>query len=146
MKRIFTTLLLIALVIAPLSVVNSQIKDSNIVSTDETISFLLKQNDNAREVIAAQENRIKDLESEVAAEKENSASIGKSYESAKSEISSLKQSTQALSRAVSLNEQTIALLQADNAKQKDKAKRATRDKWKAIAVAAGAIALRFLIP
>lgn len=138
--------MLIAMLIAPLSAVNSQTRSSNTVASDETISFLLKQNDNAREVIAAQENRIKELEAEVAVERENSASIGKSYESAKSEISSLKQSNEALSRAVSINEQTIALLQADNQKQKEKAKRATRDKWKAVAVAAGAIALKFLIP
>jgi chromosome segregation ATPase len=146
MKRIFTTLMLLALLIAPSFAVNSQTRASSTVTTDETISFLLTQNENAKSVIAAQENRIKDLESEVAVERENSASVSKSYESAKSEIVSLKQSNEALSRAVSLNEQTIALLQTDNQKQKDKAKRATRDKWKAIAVAAGAIALRFLIP
>ena len=97
-------------------------------------------------MIEKQTARIADLESELASEKENSASVSKSYESAKTEISSLKISNEALARAVRINEGTIALLQEDNAKQRDKAKRATRDKWKAIAVAAGVIALKFLIP
>lgn len=97
-------------------------------------------------MIEKQKVRINDLENEVIASAEISQSIGKSYESAKSEITSLKQSNEALSRAVALNENTIALLQTDIAKQKEKAKKARSDKWKAYAVAAGVIALKFIIP
>jgi chromosome segregation ATPase len=105
---------------------------------------LIQQNENAREVIGKQEKRITDLEAELAAEKENSASLGKSYESAKSEIVSLKQSNEALSRAVSINEQTIELLQADNAKQREKAKKANKEKWKARFAAAFLIAVQLI--
>ncbi len=125
--------------------VYSQTRDSNIVSVDETIAFLLKQNSDAKDVIAASDKRIADLESELAVTRENSASIGKSYEAAVSEISSLKTANAALSRAVAVNEDTIAKLQADNAKQRDKAKRANRDKWKAIAVAGGIIVLKLIL-
>lgn len=92
-------------------------------------------------MIEKQKIRIADLEAEVALEKENSSSIGKSYEAAKSEIISLKQSNEALQRAVALNEQTIALLQTDNAKQKTAAKKANKAKWKARGVAAVLILL-----
>jgi chromosome segregation ATPase len=105
---------------------------------------LIQQNENAREVIGKQEKRIEDLEAELSAEKENSASIGKSYETAKSEIASLKQSNEALNRAVSINEKTIELLRADNAKQRDKAKKANKEKWKARAGAARAVLFQLL--
>lgn len=97
-------------------------------------------------MLAAQEARIADLESEVAVEKENSASVSKSYESAQFEITSLKKSNEALARAVAINEETIAKLQTDNAKQREKAKKANADKWKVVAVAAGVVILKFLIP
>ncbi|HEX8637362.1 MAG TPA: hypothetical protein VF692_04820 [Pyrinomonadaceae bacterium] len=140
-RQILAVLLLITALVSPIF---TQTQSSNTVGNDQTISFLLTQNENARTVIAAQEIRIKDLESEVAVEKENSASVSKSYESAKSEIVSLKQSNEALSRAVSINEQTISLLQADNTKQKDKAKKANKAKWKAYGVVAVDIALRLI--
>ena len=148
MKRttLFTILLLLAVLIAPNSTVYSQTRDSSIVTIDETIGFLLNQNQEAKNVIAAQEKRIADLETELEVEKENSASIGKSYESAISEISSLKTSNAALARAVAVNEDTIAKLLADNAKQREKAKKAARAKWKAIAVAAGVIVLKIVLP
>lgn len=79
-------------------------------------------------------------------ERENSASVSKSYELARIEIASLKQSNEALSRAVAINENTIALLQLDNQKQREKVKAANKAKWKAIAVAASVIALKFIIP
>ncbi len=104
------------------------------------------QNENARGLIAVQDAAIKDLESLAALERENSASIGKSYEFARSEIVSLKTSNQALARAVAINEDTIAKLKTDNEKQREKAKSAARAKWKAIAVAASVIVLKFLIP
>lgn len=97
-------------------------------------------------MIEKQATRITDLENELIVERENSASISKSYDSAKIEISSLKSSNEALARAVAINEGTIALLQEDNAKQRDKLKKANKDKWKAYAVAAGIIALKFIIP
>lgn len=137
-------MLLVLLTAANLPVY-SQTRNSNTVSLDETIAFLLKQNADAKDVIAAGDKRIADLEAELAVEKENSASISKSYDSAVSEISSLKTSNAALARAVAINEDTIAKLQTDNQKQRDKAKRATRDKWKVIAVGAGVIALKLLL-
>lgn len=138
--------MLLALLIAPNSSVYTQTRDSSIVTIDETVSFLLSQNEAAKNVIAASEKRIADLEAEIVIEQENSASIGKSYESAKTEIANLRSANESLREAVALNKNTIALLQTDNAKQKEKAKKATKDKWKAIAVAAGVIALKFLIP
>jgi chromosome segregation ATPase len=145
-QKIFITLMLLALLIAPNSSVYTQTRDSSIVTIDETVSFLLSQNEAAKNVIAASEKRIADLEAEIVIEQENSASIGKSYESAKTEIANLRSANESLREAVALNKNTIALLQTDNAKQKEKAKKATKDKWKAIAVAAGVIALKFLIP
>lgn len=139
--------MLLALLTAPSLRVFSQTSNSNTaVSVDETIAFLLAQNNEAKAIIIAQEKRITDLETEAAVERENSASISKSYESAKTEIASLKSSNEALARAVALHENTIALLQTDNAKQKDKAKKATREKYKAYAVAGVVVVLKFLIP
>lgn len=117
-----------------------------IAGKTQTISFLIEQNKAARDLIEKQDARIADLESEVALEKENGASIAKSYESAKSEIISLKTSNAALARAAWINEQTIATLQTDNAKQREKTKRATKQKWEAIAAACGVVILKFILP
>lgn len=147
MKRtILKIMMLVTLIIAPNLYHFSQTSGSPTVSKTQTVAFLIEQNKNARVLISKQENRIKDLESELAEEKENSNSLFKSYESAKSEISSLRESNAALTRAVAINENTIAILQEDNKKQRDKAKNATKKMWQAIAVAAGSIALRFIIP
>lgn len=147
---IFLTLILTIAAVLPIysqtSVSTTANQNETVVGKNETVSFLISQNENARSLIEKQEQRIADLESELAAEKENSASLGKSYEAATSEITSLKTSNAALARAVVINEDTIARLQADNAKQREKAKKATKDKYKAIAVAAGVILLKFLIP
>lgn len=145
-KRIFLTSIALLLIIAASFNVYTQTLTSNTVKTDETVSFLLQQNQAANELIEKQKNRIADLENELIVERENSASIGKSYESARIEISALKSSNEALTRAVALNEQTIELLKADNTKQRDKAKQANKAKWKAYAALAGVIALKFLIP
>ena len=148
MKRpkIYTMLMLLVLIIALNSVSFSQTKSSNIVTTDETISFLLKENKESKNSIAAAENRIADLESELIVERENSASISKSYETAQSEITSLKSSNTALARAVAINEDTIAKLQTDNAKQRGKVKNANKTKWSLIAGVVGLIALKFILP
>jgi chromosome segregation ATPase len=116
------------------------------VTADQTISFLLDENDKARNLISVQEKRIQDLESEVSAEKENGESIGKSYSAAQAEISALKSANEALHKAVSLNEQTISLIQTDRDKWKDTAKKEKKAKWKAYAGLAGMIALKFLLP
>lgn len=96
-------------------------------------------------MIEVQNARIKDLEAELAAEKENSDSLGKSYAGAKSEIDALKRSNAALERAILLNEQTIELLKLEVDRQREKVKKANKDKWKAIGVAAGAIALKIFL-
>ncbi len=145
-KLILLACLSLNLIIAASSQSYSQTSDLKTVPKNETVSFLIEQNKNARELISVQENRIAELETEVALERTNSESIGKSYEVAKSEIVSLKSENESLRKAVALNEQTIALLQTDNVKQKEKAKKATRDKWKAYGVAAIAIAAHLLIP
>lgn len=149
-KRILLVFLVPTLIIACASSNYSQKSDSTTAGSSvgkaETVSFLINQVEAARALIAAQENRIGDLENEVAVEKENAASVSKSYELAQSEIVFLKQSNEALNRAVAVNENTIAILQADNAKQREKAKKAVKDKWKAYAVAVGAIALKLIIP
>jgi peptidoglycan hydrolase CwlO-like protein len=162
-KLILTMLMALGLTIAIASNVSSQTPDSNTapqptatpatstagsttVPADQTISFLLDQNDKARELITAQEARIKDLEAEVSAERENGASLGKSYKAAQSEIDSLKRANEALHKAVSVNEQTISLLQTDRDKWKDKAKKETRSKYKAYIVAGGLLLLKFLLP
>ena len=138
--------LLLTLIIAANFASFSQTPDSPTVPKGQVVSFLIEQNKNARDLIEKQNTRISDLETEVAFERENAASLGKSYESAKSEISSLKTANEALARAVAINEQTVSILQTDNAKQRDKAKRAVRDKWKVILVAAGIFALKLAIP
>lgn len=96
-------------------------------------------------MIDAQKSRIKDLEAEVAAEKENSGSIAKSYLSAVKEIDALKRSNAALERAVAMNESTIEMLKTDNDKQRAKVKKANREKVKAYVVAGVALALKFLL-
>lgn len=130
----------LALTIAPSFQIYSQTRDSNIVSNDETISLLLDQNREAKNVIEKQEKRIKDLEAEVSLEKENSASIGTSYEKAKSEIESLKSANDALHKAIAINEQTIAIVQSDRDKWKGKAKKESKEKWAAII----ALGIKFL--
>ena len=124
----------------------SQTSDSTTVGKNETVSFLIQQNENARTLISSQEKRIADLENELMTERENSGSLVKSYDAAKSEIVNLKSSNEALSRAVAINESTIAVLKDDNAKQREKAKKANRDKWKAILVAAGVVAIKLALP
>ena len=145
-KIILLTFLALALITAATCPLYSQTSSSRIVSKSETVAFLIEQNKSANDLIEKQATRITDLENELIVERENSASISKSYDSAKIEISSLKSSNEALARAVAINEGTIALLQEDNAKQRDKLKKANKDKWKAYAVAAGIIALKFIIP
>jgi hypothetical protein len=115
------------------------------ISVDATISYLLTQNETAREVITRQKQRINDLEAEGSVERENSDSLSKSYTSAKSEIASLKQSNEALARAVAINEDTISKLAADNSKQREKAKKATREKWRAYAIAGGILVLKIFV-
>lgn len=107
---------------------------------------MIRQNENARDLIEKQTARIADLEAENAAEKENSASVTASYDFSQREISLLRQSNEALSRAVAVNEQTIELLKADNLRQREKARAANKSKWKAIAVAAVAVGLKLLLP
>lgn len=116
------------------------------VSVDETIAFLLRQNEEAKAVIAKQENSIIDLKSELSVERENSASVSKSYGEAQKQIKFLEDSNAALVRAVAVNESTVALLSQDNAKQKEKARKATSAKYKAYAVAGVVILLKLLIP
>jgi peptidoglycan hydrolase CwlO-like protein len=155
MKKLFLPILL-ALIIAPAfhsftQTPNSNTAPSDKVSTDtvpadQTITFLIDQNEKAKALITTQETRIKDLEAEVSAERENGESLTKSYAAAQAEISSLKNANESLHKAVTINEQTIALLQSDRDKWKDKAKKETRAKYKAWAVAAGVIALKFLLP
>lgn len=144
-KLILKISLLTILIIAGISPIYSQASDSKTVSKSETVSFLIEQNKNSRDLIEVQNARIKDLEAEVAAEKENSSSLGKSYESAVKEIDALKRSNAALERAVAMNESTIEMLRADNDKQRAKVKKANREKVKAYVVAAAALALKFLL-
>lgn len=138
--------LLLTLIIAFVSNSFSQTSTSPTVSKSETVAFLIEQNKSANDLIEKQNNRLTDLENELIVERENSASIAKSYELAKSEIGFLKQSNEALTRAVAINENTIALLQTDNLKQRERVKKANQAKWKAIAVAAVAVGLKLLIP
>ncbi len=121
------------------------VQNETIVGKNETVSFLIRQNKNAREVIAAQEQRISELEAEVALEQENSQSVGKSYEAAKAEIVNLKSANESLRKAVATNEQTIALLQSDNAKKTEKAKKATKAKYKAYGVTVITLLLTYLL-
>ena len=145
-KTILQICLLLTLITALNFAVFSQTSPSPTVAKGQTVTFLIEQNENARTLISQQEKRIADLENELIVERENSASIGKSYESAKTEIVNLKTSNESLARAVAVNENTIALLQADNAKQREKAKKAKRDKWKIIAAGAALVALKIFIP
>lgn len=137
--------LLTILIIAGISPLFSQTSSSKVVSKSETVSFLIEQNKNARDLIEVQNARIKSLEAEVAAEKENSRSITVSYDFAVREIDALKKSNEALSRAVAMNESTIEMLKADNDKQKAKVKKANKEKVKAYIVAGVAIALKIFL-
>lgn len=144
-RKIYQILTVMLLTIAISSNVFTQTSNSNTVSSDKTIAFLIEQNTSANDLIEAQKLRIADLENEAAAEKENADSLAKSYAGARSEIDALKRSNAALERAVAVNESTIELLKSDNGKQREKAKKANREKVKAYIIAAGAIALKFLL-
>jgi uncharacterized lipoprotein YajG len=155
MKKLILKLsILLALTIALASSATSQTQTSNTapgndpstVSTDQTVSFLLDQNEKAKALIAAQEKRIADLEAESTAEKENAVSLSKSYLAAQSEIGSLRSANEALHKAVALNEQTISLLTTDRDKWKDEAHKQKKAKYKAYILAGSIIALKFLIP
>lgn len=141
-----TLTLILGLTIALASNAFSQEKPSNTVPADQTISFLLDQNEKGRELIAAQEKRIADLEALAAAEKENGESTAKSYQLAVGEIESLKSANAALHRAIALNERTIAMIEADRDKWKTEAKKAKKAKYIAWAITAGTIALRIFTP
>lgn len=145
MRKIISKIsIVLLLTIAASFSVYTQTQSLNTVSRDNTIAYLIEQNKSANELIEKQNTRIKDLEAELAAEKENSTSLEKSYAGAIGEIDSLKRSNATLERAVAMNESTIELLKADNEKQRAKVKKANKEKWKAYAIAAGAIALKFL--
>ena len=118
----------------------SQTSGSSIVTTDQTITFLLVENAASRELIKKQAARIADLELEVVAEKENSESTSRSYEAAKSEITSLRTANAALERAVALNEKTIALLQTDLTKERE-----SKKKWRSRTFKIGATLAAILI-
>ena len=145
-KLILPIFLVLLLTIVSNSNGFSQTSASKTVSKSETVAFLIEQNKAATDLIEKQTARINDLENELIVERENSASVSKSYELSKTEISALKTSNEALSRAVAINEGTIAILQEDNARQRDKAKKANNAKWKAYGIAAVAVALKLLIP
>jgi glucosamine 6-phosphate synthetase-like amidotransferase/phosphosugar isomerase protein len=145
MKKAYLPILL-ALLIAFASPVYTQTQSSNIVSSDKTISFLIDQNEKARALIDAQDAHIKDLEVQLSAERENGESLSKSYAAAQAEIDALKSANDSLHKAVALYEQTISLLQTDRDKWKGKAKHERNAKLKAYAIAAGLIALKFLLP
>jgi len=132
--------------IASVSAGYSQTQSSNTVPADQTVTFLIDQNEKARALIAAQETRIKDLEAEVAAEHENGESLSKSYTAAEAEITALRQANEALHKAVAVNVQTVAMLQTDRDKWKDKSKHERNSKYKAYVVIAGVIALKLLLP
>jgi chromosome segregation ATPase len=122
--------MLLALTIAGASASYSQTSDLNTAQTptvtvDQTIAFLLSENETSRQLIQKQTARITSLEAELSAEKENSESTSRSYENAKSEITSLRTANAALERAVALNEKTIALLQTDLEKT-----RREKKKWR----------------
>lgn len=152
-KQILLIFLTLTWAIAATSASYSQTSDSRtapaqseaVVGPGQTVPFLIRENKNLRQVKEAQENRINDLEAENTVERENSASVSKSYEAAKAENASLKSANESLHQADNLNKQTIALLQTDNLKQKEKAKKATKAKWKAYGVAAVTIALSYLL-
>lgn len=157
--KFLTLTLTLGLLIALASNAYSQEKPSNIagnstsdvqstraIPADQTIAFLLDENEKGRALIAAQEKRIKDLEILAAAEKENGESTAKSYQLAVGEIASLKSANAALHKAIALNERTIAAIEADREKWKDSAKKAKKQKYIAWAIAAGSIAIRFFTP
>lgn len=116
-----------------------------VVGKDKTVPFLIEQIKNERRLNAAKDDRIADLETENAVERENSTSLAKSNEALMSENASLKSANESLHAADNLNKQTIALLQADNAKKTEKAKKATKEKWKAYGVAAVTLAITYLL-
>lgn len=95
------------------------------VSREKTISMLISEVKAARELIKTQDENIIALENQIKSEQENADSLEKSYTAAKSEINSLRTANDALTKAVALNEQTIALLQTDLTKE-----RASKKKWR----------------
>jgi hypothetical protein len=126
--------------------VYTQTQGSNTVSKDHTVTFLIDQNEKARALVDAEDAHIKDLEAQVSAEQANGESLSKSYAAALNEIDALKAANDSLHKALDLNQQTIALITADRDKWRDKARHERNSKLKAYAVAAGVIALKFLLP
>jgi septal ring factor EnvC (AmiA/AmiB activator) len=97
-----------------------------------------------RELVEAQRAEIATLEKQLAAEKANSASLATSYQAAEREIEQLRRSVGFLERAITLNEQTIAVLKSDNERLKGEARKSRKRAVLATLAAGGMLAARVL--
>gem|GEM_PF-6422657 len=112
---------------------SSPASNSQIVSKEQTVARLVSEVKAARTLVNAQNDQIAALENQVKTETENSTSLNRSYQNAKSEINSLRAANDALTKAIVLNEQTIALLQGDLREE-----RASKKKWRSRTFKVGA--------
>jgi chromosome segregation ATPase len=140
---ILIALFLIVIFIAPIAVncqTSSPEKPSPTVSKEQTVARLISEVKAARELIRVQNEQIAALENQLQTETENSSSINRSYENAKSEINSLRTANDALEKAVALHTETITLLQSDLIKE-----RQSKKKWRVRTFKIGATLAAILI-
>jgi chromosome segregation ATPase len=115
-------------------------QELKVVTKEAAISILTNEVAAARALVAANNERINTLDSQIKLETENSSSLSRSYEAAKSEIMSLRAANAALERAIASQEKTIALLQAELSKE-----RKSKKKWQKRALSLAAVAALSLL-
>lgn len=97
-----------------------------------------------RTLVASQKEQIVALEAQLAQERANGASLSKSYADAEREITNLRTATAALERAITLHEQSIAILKSETERAQKEAKKQRKRATLATIVAVGSTLLRLL--
>lgn len=111
----------------------------NELTRDQAIALVINEAKAGRALINDLTAKKQALEIELDAERQNSQSTSKSYETAKQEIAALGKTIALIEKSVALAESQIAKLETENSRLKKKLKKAELEKW--ITRGAGAIFL-----
>jgi chromosome segregation ATPase len=112
-------------------------------SDEQVIARLAAEVTAGRAAVAEKNAEIDALEAQLSVEKANGESLSKSYADATREIEQLRSATDALGRAVALNEQTIKLLTDAKQKAEHRAKKANKRAVIATLTAVGMALFKF---
>ncbi len=113
-------------------------------SREQVVAQLIAEVKTGRVLVESLRAERDALSAQVEAEKQNSASIQKSYDSAQAEIAAKDKAIGHLERAIALHEKTVALLQDSNAGLKAEVKKHKKRAVLATLVVIGSIALKVL--